>query len=175
MPLLRSSGDDGAVFVWRNPDGRTRYAVVGDGYAQSDQLFFDDEDHRSSPAAEAIRAAVRSSVLATGGPNAGDLLFAAPYVAMVIGLVCLAILAAGPAPVIGTRWYWFWIGTFVPFGLGTLAWLVLERPWSGRAAAPSEPSVEKRKRGYVGFLVAVGAAIVVGLLADLVPGGFGIG
>jgi hypothetical protein len=170
---LRAAGDGGPLFVWRTPDWRTHYADLDDGFAQPDDIFSADMDDRLSPEAEAVRATVRSSVLATGGPLAGEVSSKALYLATVVGLVCLAILIAGPAPVIGTRWYWFWINAGIPLGLGTLAWLILERPWSARVAQPSEPGVEKRDRGYVGFLVAVVAAIALTALDALLPDAFG--
>jgi hypothetical protein len=61
------------------------------------------------------------------------------YLSLALVLVGLGVLLAGPAPVTGSRWYWFWLGG-VPFGLGLLYWLARERPW----ADPTPPPLDHR-------------------------------
>ena len=61
-----------------------------------------------------------------------------------LALVTLSTLILGPAPVRGTRFYWFWVA-LLPFGLGVVFWLGLERPWSNR------PGPAKPTNGLTGF------------------------
>lgn len=159
VPTLRSWGRDGPLFVWRTYDGRTYY-VVADA-APTDPFFVADS---SEPQTESIDAAVWASLHDTGRPLYGDVRPDSRYLPTIIGLVCLAVLVAGPAPVIGTRWYWFWLTAGVPFGLGVLAWLTTERPWSRRVGSPSESDVDNRSSGLTGLLIAIAASVAVGLL-----------
>ncbi|MEW2384526.1 hypothetical protein AB0873_20890 [Micromonospora sp. NPDC047707] len=140
MPTLRSWGREGPLFVWRTHDGRTYYAALDGGpTATPEHSSFADSSEPLGQQTESIRAQVRASVLDSGRPLVADVQLGSRYVAAVVGLVCLAVLIAGPAPVVGTRWYWFWIGTGVPFGLGVPTWLIIERPGSRRAGASPEP------------------------------------
>ena len=47
-----------------------------------------------------------------------------------LAVLILAVLVAGPAPVRGTRWFWFWLIYAGPYGLGMVFWLLRDRPWS---------------------------------------------
>ncbi|MBQ0901254.1 hypothetical protein [Micromonospora sp. U21] len=158
------------MFVWRTDDGHTYYVVADAGPAE--QLFVADSSEPLGSQTESIRAAVWASLLDTGRRLHGDVRPDSRYLPVIIGLVCLTIVVAGPAPVIGTRWYWFWLTAGVPFGLGVLAWLAIERPWSRRIGSPSEPGVDKRYRGLTGLLIAIGASVVVYLLGVLLRGAF---
>lgn len=171
VPTLRSSGQDGPLFVWRKPDGRTYYVVLADA-ASTEDLYFGGTPEPPGPQTESLAGAVRASVLDSGRPLAGEVQPDSRFLAPVLGLLCLAILIGGPAPAIGTRWYWFWISAGVPFGLGVLAWLLVERPWSRRVISPSEPGVDKRYRGLTGFLISVAASIAVSLLSVLLDAAF---
>jgi hypothetical protein len=75
------------------------------------------------------------------------------------------ILLFGPAPVLGIRVYWFWI-LLMPFGLGMVGWLTVERPWSRRVLAltrrPTAPP--SRSSGLTGFGLLILASIAAGLI-----------
>jgi hypothetical protein len=164
-PRLRSSGTAGPLFVWRTSAGRIRYAVL------------DDVPRRSGsfPAATGVDASTYS------GPEAASLGQAAPATSEsglidtrplkpimvftpLVGLLILGIIVSGPAPVIGTRWFWFWLVTGAPFGLGLLYWLGRERPWSRTAIARAGPiGRDPRYRWYAG----VGFTILGTLLSSL--------
>jgi hypothetical protein len=89
-------------------------------------------------------------------------------------LVGLAVLLGGPPPAVGTRWYWFWMGG-VPFGLGLLYWLAVERPW----AHPAPPAVDpktgraRRRNGLTGFAFMILSSIALSILAALLGTAFG--
>jgi hypothetical protein len=83
-------------------------------------------------------------------------------------LVCLVLLVAGPTPQRGTRWAWFWFAGLVPLGLGVLAWLAFERPWSRRLARtpdgappPGPDWLARRRTGGAGLgwglVISIGA------------------
>lgn len=174
VPRLRMGSREGPLFVWRTHDGRTYYAVLDSGDASpAEPLFVAGTANFLGPQTESVRAALMASLLDTGRPLHGDVRPASRYLATAIGLVGLAILLGGPAPVIGTRWYWFWIGAGIPLGLGMVAWLILERPWSQRVGRSSEPGVDKRDRGLIGFLITVVAAAVLSALGVLLRSTFG--
>ncbi|GIF53405.1 hypothetical protein DFJ67_1131 [Asanoa ferruginea] len=92
----------------------------------------------------------------------------APVLATIIALISLLILVWGPAPGLGTRWFWFWLGG-IPFGLGVLLWLRAERPW----AEPEPPAPDrktgqpKRYDGLTGLLLMILCGIVLSLLVAL--------
>ncbi|WP_422733731.1 hypothetical protein ACN26Y_27040 [Micromonospora sp. WMMD558] len=173
VPTLRSWDREGPLFVWRTHDGRTYYAVLDGGpTATPEHSSFAGSSEPLGPQTESIRAQVRASVLDSGRPLVGDVQPGSRYLAAVVGLVCLAVLIAGPAPVVGTRWHWFWIGTGVPFGLGVLTWLIIERPGSRRAGASPELATDNRYRGLTGFLIGIAASIALGFLGVLLGSAF---
>jgi hypothetical protein len=157
-PDLRTS-ENGPILAWRTADWRVHYTTL-------------DGASPTSPAAVALKAAINDAV---PGDARGDFrarpLFAT-IVAVLFGLTVLALLIGGPAPVTGTRWFWFWVMTGVPLGLGFLYWLAAERPWSPRAT-PREgrPGRDNRRRWYFGIGVSIvasfGCAVLVYGLNEL--------
>ncbi|MFI2713418.1 hypothetical protein ACH495_25170 [Micromonospora sp. NPDC018662] len=109
-----------------------------------------------------------------GGDTRADAIAnTAALFALVVGVGWLLTLVAGPPPVLGTRWYWFWIG-LLPFGLGVLAWAYRER-WRADV-----PAARPRRTGWAGvgwFIVGgIAVSVAVGVLRMLlggyvVPGG----
>lgn len=89
-----------------------------------------------------------------------------PAVRMALGIagavLVLWALVSAAEPVTGTRWFWFWLATGVPLGLGMLWWLARERPWSSRA--PVRPNRLKWWAGP-GLSVLAGFAISLVLWA----------
>lgn len=170
VPELRSWGHNGPLFVWRTNEGRTYYAAADAATAEPPLVGAAEP---SRPQTEAIRAAVMASLLDTARPLHGDVRPAYRYLPMLIGLVCLAVIVLGPAPALGTRWYWFWLTTGAPLGLGVLAWLAVERPWSARPGPMSEPGVDIRRRGLRGLLIAVVASVALAALGFVLRELFG--
>ncbi|MFY1622005.1 hypothetical protein ACN261_21590 [Micromonospora sp. WMMD723] len=41
---------------------------------------------------------------------------------VLLAAVALVVVVTGPTPVLGTRWYWFWLIFLGPYGLGLLLW-----------------------------------------------------
>jgi hypothetical protein len=73
------------------------------------------------------------------------------------------VIAAGPAPVLGTRW--FWLTYTAPYGLGLVFWLLRDRPWSRSAQlARTAGGEEKRDRGFLGLLIGVLASFPISAL-----------
>ncbi|MEV4642533.1 hypothetical protein AB0J80_34840 [Actinoplanes sp. NPDC049548] len=134
-PVLESGAHD-RIFLWETPDGRSYYT---DG---------DDALHQATTALNGHHGSALPTI-ASGLAIAGVL------------LTLWALLSTDP--VTGTKWFWFWILTLLPFGVGLLWWLARERPWA-RDVRPRE----KRHRWYAGigysFLAGLGLSIVLMLL-----------
>jgi hypothetical protein len=94
------------------------------------------------------------------------------FVAALTWLVVLFTLVRGPQPRGATKWAWFWLLS-LPLGLGPLALLVSEAPWSRRASLRPEPLPHDQQRhtpdgdsrltgGYALVLGAMTGAFLVG-------------
>ncbi|MBM6402556.1 hypothetical protein [Phycicoccus sonneratiae] len=79
-------------------------------------------------------------------------------------LLTLGSIVGGRAPTRGTRWFWFW-QTWVTFGLGVLAYAMLEqlRP----APAPGTVGAPARLGGWRGLGISILGSLVVAASADL--------
>ncbi|MBB4765895.1 hypothetical protein ACFQFC_16915 [Amorphoplanes digitatis] len=158
---LRSSGSAGPIFLWHTDDGRTHYVVLDDGATSYPPAATENGQEYSGPEAQALGVAVQA-YQDRGTPAEPPTKAILAGLAIAGSLLVLGVLVSAPAPVIGTRWFWFWVLTGTPFGLGLLVWLARERPWSPRA----EPR-EKPFRWYAG----IGLAFVGGLLILLATWG----
>ncbi|MFI7071775.1 hypothetical protein [Micromonospora sediminicola] len=169
----------GSTVVWARPDGQFRYAYVPAPVPRGGPVE-DAADPgpvtEPGPGEEADPLAdprARAAVARSGDSLADTLADAAGLLALTIGVGWLLMLVAGPPPVAGTRWYWFWIG-LLPYALGVLAWAWRER-W--RAEAPLTGTRGSGWRGFggliVGGIVVSLAVAVLGLLLGgyVVPGG----
>lgn len=159
--LVSDSAEVDRIFAWRTDSGRVYYT-------NADEPGPVNDDVADSPSAELARKVLVPSLAGLRiTEDCGSLRpgIPAPAVfALLLGLASLALLVRGPAPVLGTRWFWFWIIGGVPFGLGVLAWLARERPWSRAATPPpSSGGGEPRRRWLTGLLLAIVAWIVVGI------------
>ncbi len=161
-PNLRP-GPRGPTLAWSLPDGRIRYADVGVPLGDP-QPTPDGPDGRLARVAETWPS--------TSAP-AHRIAAAAEVLAAVVVLGWLAVLVVGPDPVVGTRWFWFWLGS-LPFGVGVLAWLYRER-WRApypRSGAGS-PAVARRS-GWVGLgwtlLASLGLSLAVAAVRGLLGG-----
>ncbi|MDG4821039.1 hypothetical protein O7635_04120 [Asanoa sp. WMMD1127] len=91
-----------------------------------------------------------------------------PVLAATIALLSLAILIQGPAPKLGTRWFWFFLGG-LPYGIGMLLWLRAERPWT----EPEDPAPDrktgqpKRYSGLTGLGLLILGGIVISIVVAL--------
>ncbi|RKR89013.1 hypothetical protein BDK92_3347 [Micromonospora pisi] len=157
----------GSMVAWTTKSGRVRYTDAGP------QDPVDQSGNRSVDNPRPQRRLIADLTSAVGRGGSGISLhwigFAAQSTAVVAMVVFLFALVPGPAPVHGTRWFWFWI-SLVPYGLGVLAWVGRERwrPDPRAALAPRLPGVEapgwKRARGYDGFLIGIGLGIALTML-----------
>jgi hypothetical protein len=157
---LRSSGTLGPLFEWRTTDGHVRWtntdefdtltvATTGGVEAKS----------YSGPGAVALTQELQRAGLAQ---RTGDVDSPGPLVSWLgIGLAVLffGVLVAGPAPVRGTRWFWFWLVFLAAYGVGLLLWLALEHPWSRSATAAAEPG-GRRRSGLSGFGFGILASLL---------------
>lgn len=150
--MTASDGQPGRMFLWRTPDRRVHYTPVATT-AQG----------RQPTEAEQIQLALPD------GARGRSVIPALPAVlSAILVLGSLGILIGGPAPGLGTRWFWFWLGG-VPFGLGLLLWLATDRPWTEPPPRPLHPKTGRpaRHRGYVGFALALLAGLAVSILLAL--------
>ncbi|MFF5173348.1 hypothetical protein ACFY3U_12000 [Micromonospora sp. NPDC000089] len=177
----RSNGRSGPLFVWRTGDWRVHYAdfdrdptypvspepdAATPDPATPDPATPDSDDGTtySGPQAAAFDERLRTADPEAfwQGPQEPALVRGLPTLLLLGVLVTLVL---GPAPVRGTRWFWFWVLTGGPLGLGVLWWLARERPWTAAQPPPPTPNGrEPRDRWYVGLLGAVAASLVASLL-----------
>jgi hypothetical protein len=149
--LIRNTAStDTPYLVWRTGDWRVHYTELTTPQDKPD-----------------LERLVDAAMTRTGTPWFGSV----EVIALALILPSLLILLGGPAPVTGTRWYWFWLGG-IPFGLGVLYWLARERPWADPAPPPLDPKNgrPRRRTGLTGFLVMILSGIVASLLVAALAG-----
>lgn len=78
------------------------------------------------------------------------------------GLALFAFLVLGPAPRVGTRWFWFWVMLTLPAASGVVAYAVLELV--GIRRRPDRP-LDRRISGLRGFLGSILVSMVLLALA----------
>ncbi|GAB3082682.1 hypothetical protein [Micromonospora schwarzwaldensis] len=180
----------GSTVVWARPDGQFRYAYVPASVPDGGSVEGDPDAGDATPASGAPTAGddarwpapdpdpladprARDATTHGGDTRADTIATTAALFALVIGVGWLLALVAGPPPVLGTRWYWFWIG-LLPFGLGALAWAYRER-WRADV-----PTARPRRTGWAGLgwwlvggiAVSIAVAVLRMLLGGyVVPGG----
>jgi hypothetical protein len=169
LPQVRP---DGGLLIWTTTSGQQRYAAPAHGGDPADLIGFGSSGY--SPETDRLAADLRAAQARTTGATFehATLASAANGLGLVLALVMLVMLIAGPAPARGTRFYWFWV-MWLPLGSGVLWWLAVERPWSRR------PPPKTRQNGLGGlallFLVTVAAHLALFALQhllgpSLVPG-----
>ncbi|MGV9982369.1 hypothetical protein ACWDUH_32405 [Micromonospora wenchangensis] len=159
---LWASGRHGPLFAWRTSDGRVHWTDT-DRFGQVTTTGAVEQESYSGPGAVGIAQELRAAGLEH---RAGDLhgpVSAVGGAGVLLAVGALVVVVAGPAPVRGTRWYWFWLIFLSPYGLGLLLWTARERPWSRSAAAvavrnPTAP----RDRGVLGFGLGILASVLLG-------------
>lgn len=99
-----------------------------------------------------------------GGPGAPIAWWVSAVTGGVLALGTLLLVVAGPRPVHGNRWFWFWI-LQAPAGLGVLAYAVYELGGRGRRRALAAP--ERREGGGWGFVRLISAYVVLSVVGGL--------
>ncbi|WP_404385181.1 hypothetical protein LL946_04460 [Knoellia locipacati] len=148
----------GGILVWRtwgspgwHVAAQTDVSSVGDDFRET-------ATEESTALVAQLRAAqvpMRPYEFSQGPPLQG-------YV-VAGGLLVLVLLVAGPAPRVGTRWFWFWVLLNSPVALGFVAYAVLEL--IGIRPRP-DPPLRRRLTGVVGFFGALLAGLVLGFGAE---------
>jgi hypothetical protein len=160
-PALQGSGTLGPLFAWRTPDGRVHWTDT-DMFGQVTTTGVVDQGSYSGPGAVGIAQDLRAAGLEHRAGVAHSPVPVGHWIGVLVAAIVLGVVVAGPAPVRGTRWFWFWLIYLTPHGLGLLFWVARDHPWSRsvvRAAAPS--TVERRDRGILGFGIGILASILI--------------
>nr|WP_240742144.1 hypothetical protein [Micromonospora zingiberis] len=163
---LRASGTLGPLFAWRTPDGRVYWTDTG-YFDQVTTTSAVDPASYSGPGAIGIAQDLRAGGLEHRAGEVHSLGVAVTVmgIGLVLAAVFLGVVVAGPAPVLGTRWFWFWLVCAAPYGLGLLLWLSRDRPWTRPAVPAAMPGDrERRDRGVFGLVLGILAGILVSLL-----------
>jgi hypothetical protein len=136
-PSLRDD-DSLTVVRWKLVGGGWRVAPLGD-----EQLAPDPSAGEGS--IDRAWADVRTQAEAAGvpvsvpGPATPRLLI---QLARLVEIALVLVLIGAPQPRYATKWAWIWI-LLLPGGLGALAWIAVEAPWSSRANRHPEPLPHK--------------------------------
>ncbi|MFC5927949.1 hypothetical protein [Micromonospora vulcania] len=161
---LRFSGRSGPLFVWRTDNWRVHYAEFDRGSAGPVLPDSFDGVQYSGAQAAAFDQELQSANLQ---PRWQGVDSPTPVRGLPVLLVLsvLAVLLFGPNPARGTRWFWFWVLTGAPLGLGLIWWLARERPWHPAVTPPPDSNGrDPRDRWYVGLLIAIATSIAASIL-----------
>ena len=145
---LESTAAPGQMLLWHTTDGRQHYTTV-----DLPTLF---DEAGLGPQADALDKELQAYEARRPADPPIDSVRTALFVAGCVLFLWALVSAADP--VTGTRWFWFWLVTLTPGGLGLLWWLARERPWSPRA-----PGRQKRLKWWAG----IGVAFLGGLAVSL--------
>lgn len=138
-----------------------RWKVVGSGWRTADLT------------ADAAGAQVQDRVQTAGVPiSAGSDRAARLLVSLAIltGMVLVLVLLGSPQPRRATKWAWFWL-LLVPGGLGQLAWLAFEAPWSTAANRRPEPWPHQQQTHDT--RLTGGRALLIAVVLGVVTAGLG--
>ncbi len=160
-------GNTGPTLLWHTTDGRRYFTTVDNAALDEDNRPVDGKPLLvSGPEANALETELQA--------GAADRPFDLPLgtiqglLPVAAAVLFLWVLLAAPAPVIGTKWFWFWLVAGVPLGLGLLWWLARERPWSSRAEPRVSPLGEDRP---LKWWAGIGISIIAGLAISLALAG----
>ncbi|MFI7544933.1 hypothetical protein [Actinoplanes sp. NPDC049599] len=150
---LEQWGGPGPMLLWHTTDGRRHFTTIDEPTAAATGVV---GTLLSGPEATALDQELqayetRRPADPPTGAVQGGLLIAG-------SVLFLWALVSAAEPVTGTKWFWFWLVSGVPLGLGLLWWLARERPWSSRAAER-----EPRLRWWAGIGIGILAGLVVSL------------
>lgn len=162
--LGRAVVDESTRMRWRTTDGSWHTFLTGSQPAdliveganeETDDDGFDVDGtsrsvdfNRDDPVVTVIEDTLARTPVDRGLPLSG---WTDPWgILMFLGwlLVILALLT-GPQPRRATKWAWFWL-LGLPLGLGFLALLAMEAPWSARAVRRPEPLPHDKQRDLPG-------------------------
>jgi hypothetical protein len=158
---LEAWGGPGPTLLWHTTDGRRHFATV-DNPSVGGEPASEDGTLLSGPEANALDRELqayesRRPVDPPVGAIQAGLLIAG-------GVLFLWALVSATDPVTGTKWFWFWLVSGVPLGLGLLWWLARERPWSPRAEPRTDALGEPRPlKWWAGMGIAILAGFGVSL------------
>lgn len=161
-PPSVQNGDSETVVRWKLVGGGWRVAPLGDGALADPSAGDGSVDSAATDVRRQVEAA--GVPVSLSGPETPRLLI---QLARLVGLVLVLVLIGAPQPRYATKWAWFWV-LLLPGGLGALAWIVIEAPWSSRANRHPEPlphnqqPEDRRLTGGRVFLLA-------GVLGTLLP------
>jgi hypothetical protein len=151
-PWMRSVGQSGPWFAWRDGDHRVYWTDTA--LAPVDQTFVDvngvPHGGGAAPIARQLDPAGAGELIPWRGWVQG--------VSVFLALTFLIVVLVGPAPVLGTRWYWFWMVALIPHALGLVFWALRDRPWT-----PAENAGD-RDRGWFGAITAIVANFVIAIV-----------
>ncbi|MEU7804613.1 hypothetical protein AB0B10_35690 [Micromonospora arborensis] len=147
---------NGGMLAWTVPNGQIRYAFVDPPASAS---YPGEPDLSANTRLDARLAAV-AGPWHVGGDLAHRIAGTAGLLAGVLTVLWLGRLIGGAPPMVGTRWFWFWVG-LLPFGVGVLAWTYREL-WR-----PPPAPVPGRGSGWRGFGWLILAAVGISLLVSV--------
>ncbi|WP_328654242.1 hypothetical protein OG598_10565 [Micromonospora sp. NBC_00330] len=147
---------DGGMLAWSVPNGQIRYAFVDPPASAS----YPGEPDLSTNAGLDARVAAVAGPWHVGGDLAHRIAGIGGLLAGVLTVLWLGRLIAGAPPLVGTRWFWFWVG-LLPFGVGVLAWTYREL-WR-----PPPAPVPGRGSGWRGLGWLILAAVGISLLVSV--------
>lgn len=165
-PSLQDNGS-GTVVRWKLVGGGWRVAALGDGVLSPDPSA--GEGSVDVAGNDVRRQSEAAGVpVSLSGPATPRLLV---QVARLVELVLVLVLIGAPQPRHATKWAWFWM-LLLPGGLGALAWIAVEAPWSSQANRRPEPLPHPQqpedRRLTGGRSLAI--TVVLGLLLALLAG-----
>lgn len=174
---------DGDLLAWRTDSGRVRFTAPDRDWPR-DRQGADPSGSAAGSVIETLTGELRAAGVPEhiGGVDGGRLADRGEQLASLLAGTGVLLVLLGPTPARGTRWFWFWVG-MIPFGLGAVSWLALERPWSARATelrwrqeCGGGPA---RRSGWLGLafllLCGIGLGIAAGALRavlgpEIIPG-----
>jgi hypothetical protein len=154
---LESSGRPATMLLWHTTDGRRHYTTFAEPAVES-------EDGNLRPGPEV--SALGTELQAYEARRPADPPFETVQVGLSIAgsLLFLWALVSAPDPVTGTKWFWFWLVSGVPLGLGLLWWLARERPWRPQTEPRfGPPGRDNRLKWWAG----IGVSILLGFAVSL--------
>lgn len=134
LPASLRDDDSETVVRWKLVGGGWRVASLGDEQLAPDPSAGEGSIDRAwdDVRTQAEAAGVPVSL---SGPGTPRLLI---QLARLAETALVLVLIGAPQPRYATKWAWFWM-LLVPGGLGALAWIAVEAPWSSRANRHPEP------------------------------------
>lgn len=131
VPPNPRTSESGGLLVWSTRAGQLRY--TGPTVARDPAGLVGASGQSSAPETERLADQLRAAQTGAGQPVVDHRLLGnvAIGLAAALGLIGLFILLTGPRPERGSRIFWFCVA-LLPYGVGFLTWLGLERPWSRR-------------------------------------------